>query len=76
MVNRPLLRATGCAASRLEAVERQLDSTLDRLIWRRQQEESSFELPAPAVAGLAARGRRGVSRAYPPLFLIGSSARS
>jgi hypothetical protein len=75
-VNRPSLsNATGCAASRLEAVEQQLDSTLERLVWRRQP-ALGLEPRAPVETLPARRRRRAASNTYPRLFVIGSSVGS
>lgn len=67
----PSLRTVAdCAGSRLEAVEQQLDSTLERLVWRRRSASALQHGGAAAPT----RRRRAVT-SHPRLSLVGGPAR-
>jgi hypothetical protein len=68
----PYPRSVADVGSRLEAVEQQLDSTLERLVWRPR---SAVGLQQPIGTTARSRDRRAAATARPRLSLVGSSAR-
>jgi hypothetical protein len=59
------------AASRLEAVEQQLDNTLERMVWRRRSARA--QQPGPTAG--PSRRRRAAAAAQPRLSLVAGSIR-